>query len=341
MIISVTERQLFRRCRRKWDYSSHNRRSLSPLVNAPALEMGTLVHSVLAEWTQTPTDDPIEIFDDQCTKQLLSIVHNYQERIGCKPSKEELKPITEAFNLSRVMIENYQKQWRTPLPPGFRLIDNEQTITVNIPNTLHCACDYATCKCAHYCIDQCQCIPTYLTSSDPLATICSCLSQHQLEATFDGIMADEHDQLFIIERKTYARRPSIEELDRKDQFLAYMWALNTLYPNQVVGVSYDGLWKRDHISAGKSLSDLFLRRVLLRNSHELSEFEQELALEALDMAAPDLRIYKNEPVLGGCWDCNFRPLCDAQSRNIDFQNVSKMYTKVDRKQWRHEVEVSD
>lgn len=342
MIVSVTERQVFKRCRRRWDYASFSRQSLSPVVNAPALDLGTLIHSTLADWTQDPQLNPNEIYTAHSTTLLGEIIQSYTERVGCKPSTSELQKTLEAVSLGYSMIENYMEYWRTPLPPGFTLVENEQTLTVPIPNTLHCTCVLATCKCTHYCIDECLCIPTFLGSNDPLATICSCMSSHHLEATFDGIMADEHGQLFIIERKTFSRHPSIDELDRNDQFLAYMWALQQGFTSisssarpEVVGVAYDGLWKREKPPTGKKLTDLFLRRILLRNRAELKEFGTLLALEVQDMSDQNVLIYKNVPVLGGCWDCNFKSLCDAQSRGENLNYIQSMYHKVDRKEWRH------
>lgn len=321
-IISVTERQLFKRCRRKWDYSSFSRQSLVPVVNTPALDLGSLVHATLEQWTQDPELDPEEIYSYLSLQHLKSLITTYTERVGCKPSKEELTPQTEAITLGSSMIHNYKVHWRTPLPAGFTLVQNEQTVLVNIPDTWHC-------KCTEDCYDWCH------GGTEPSKCIpCSC-GPHQLEATFDGIMADEHGQLFIIERKTYSRKPSIDELDRKDQFLAYMWALQQVLPSStVVGVAYDGLQKRTIPVAGKTTADLFLRRILLRNKHELEEFGQLLPLEAMDMCDSNVRLYKNEPVLGGCWDCSFRPLCDAQSRGEQLTEVSRMYHRLNRKEWR-------
>lgn len=317
-IISVTERQLFKRCRRKWDYSSFSRQSLSPIVNAPALDLGTLIHATLAEWTNDPALDPEEIYSTLSLNHLRGVMVTYEQRIGCKPSKEELTPQLEACALGTDMIKNYRSVWRTPLPPGFTLVQNEQTVVVPIPGTEHCICS----------IDPCP--STYCKNCAH-----NCEQLHLLEGTFDGVMADAHGQLFIIERKTYSRKPSIDELDRKDQFLAYMWLLQRALPDSfVVGVAYDGLQKRTKPVSGKSLEDLFLRRILLRNKHELEEFGSLLAEEAMDMCTPDVRIYKNEPVLGGCWDCNYRSLCDAQSRGEGYNQIIQMYHRVDHKHWR-------
>ena len=326
--ISVTERGLFKRCRRRWDLTSFNRQSLSPIINAAALDLGTLIHATLEKWTEDPTLGPLSVYNELAEQLKTKIILDYNERIGCLPSTDELSSTFNAIAMGRVMIENYHKQWRTPLPAGYTLIQNEQTLTVPIPNTEHCklgnACrSIPNCICGIY--KSCSC-----TEQD-------CIEPHYLEATFDGIMADEHGQLFIIERKTFNRRPSEDDLDENDQFLAYMWALRTAMPTAFVrGISYDGLWKRDHIPAGKSLKDMFLRKILMRSTQELDEFEQSLSLEAMDMTDPNVRIYKNVPAIGGCWDCNMRPLCKSMSRNPQYHTdmILKNYAVSNHKRWK-------
>lgn len=324
-IISVTERQLFKRCRRKWELSSFSRQSLVPIINAPALELGTIIHATLAKWTEDPQLDPNEIYDTYASQSKEHIILSYQSRIGCLPSLDELAPTLAAIGLGRSMIANYQTYWHTPLPPGYTLIQNEQTLTQPIAGTEHCVSGCSTCP---FCMDH----PNNLA-------LCFCDKElHSLEATFDGVMADELGQLFIIERKTFARHPSEDELDENDQFLAYMWAFNQGGLGKVRGVSYDGLWKRDHPPANKKLSDLFLRKILQRNEQELEEFGQLLALEAMEMCDPNVHIYKNVPALGGCWDCGFRALCKSMSRSPDYhtQAILNTYVKSDHKRWRNQ-----
>lgn len=347
MIISVTERQLFKRCRRRWDFSSYNRQALSPIINAPALELGTLIHATLAKWTDDAALDPNEIYLQLANETLNRIISSYEERIGCRPSKDEMMPTFDAIALGKAMIQNYHTHWKSPLPPGYTLVQNEQTFTTPIPNTYVCGCEIV---CAHACL---PCEVVLKDTGDCLACSswavqqqerCPCITDsHYLEATFDGVMADELGQLFIIERKTYSRRPSEDDLDENDQFLAYIWALRQANIGPVRGLSYDGLWKRDHAPAGKQFSDLFLRKTLQRNQQELDEFERLLAYEANEMANPNTPIYKNVPVLGGCWDCStFRPLCKSMSRNPQHHTdmLMKSYIHATHKTWRH-AEVED
>jgi hypothetical protein len=106
-----------------------------------------------------------------------------------------------------------------------------------------------------------------------------------------------------------------------------------VYPGKVVGVAYDGLLKKPAPSGvHKSLDDLFLRRLLLRPQAELDEFGHLLSLELLEMAQPNLPIYKTVPFMG-CqkWECSYMQVCQAQSRGEPTDDLLKMFVKTDRK----------
>lgn len=322
MRVSVTERQTYKRCRRKWEYSSYNRQSLSPIINAPALDLGTIIHAVLAAWTDEPTDDPILLYNSIATTHLQQVIASYTQRIGCAPSEVELTPLLEAISLGQHMIANYQKKWRSPLPAGYTLIQNELSLIQPVPGTEHCTQWHDGCRCA-------QCGPAL---TDTCCTHC-CLGFHELECTFDGVMADANGDLYIIERKTFSRTPNVDELNQNDQFLAYQWALNQQMPGKVVGVAYDGLLKKAAPSGvHKDLDSLFLRRLLLRPQAELDEFGTLLALELLEMANPSLPIYKTVPFMG-CqkWECSYMQVCQATSKGEPVDDLLKMFVKTDRK----------
>lgn len=334
MRVSTTERQTYKRCRRKWDYASYNRQSLSPVINAPALDLGSLMHLVLAEWTNEPTLDPVALYETRAQEYFQKLISLYTERVGCAPSQSELAPNMEAILLGKSMITNYQAHWHTPLPPGFTLVQNELSLVQPVPGTEHCECSKLNCE--QRCI-ACAYADPYFKDECDLA--CGCLVRHELECTFDGVMADEAGDLYIIERKTFSRTPSIDELNSNDQFLAYQWALTTSLraqgvSQQVVGVAYDGLLKKPKPSGvHRLLSDLFLRRLLLRNQHELEEFGTLLALELLEMAA-NPPIYKTVPPVQGCqrWECQFLDVCHATSRGDSTDELLRMFVRTDRKQ---------
>lgn len=332
MRVSTTERQTYKRCRRKWDYASYNRQSLSPVINAPALDLGSLMHLVLAEWTQEPTLDPVALYETRAQEYFQKLISLYTERVGCAPSQQELAPNMEAILLGKSMIENYQAHWHTPLPAGFTLVQNELSLVQPVPGTGHCTkLEDGYCRCTS-CCNELDCSYTIMCED--------CIELHELECTFDGVMADEAGDLYIIERKTFSRTPSIDELNSNDQFLAYQWALTTSLrqqglSQQVVGVAYDGLLKKPKPSGvHRLMSDLFLRRLLLRNSHELEEFGTLLALELLEMAQPQVPIYKTVPPVQGCqrWECAYIDMCKATSKGEPTEDLLKMFVRTDRKQ---------
>lgn len=343
MRISVTERQSYKRCRRRWDYSSYNRQSLSPVVNAPALDLGTLIHTTLADWTRDPNLDPVAHYTLVVQEYFQKLITLYTERVGCAPSQAELQPHLEAIALGQDMITNYQTKWHTPIPPGFTLIENELALVQPVPGTEHCKCKADnTCTCWEPVFPEASyIIPCWAPEHGVAECLCiagrdmeCCAACHELECTFDGLMHDESGNYYIIERKTFSRTPNLDELNNNDQFLAYMWAANQVWPGKVVGVAYDGLLKKSKPSGvHKTLDDLFLRRILLRNEHELAEFGEQLAWELNEMAA-NPPIYKTVPFMG-CqrWECSFIDLCHATSRGetSNYNNLLKMFVRSERK----------
>lgn len=333
---SVTERGTFKRCRRRWNYASMNMMNLEPVLKSPALALGTLIHKVLPAWANGK--DPLDEYLTASAQLLIDISMHYQEIIGLKPSDNELEPIIEAIDLGRAMITRYVDYYKTPIPQGLYLVAAEQTITVDVPGTEHCKClainenqepGAGTTGCHNHELDCAYCS---LYEDHCIKDKCSCVECHKLEATLDGILRDEYDNYYVLEHKTYDRRPNDQELGQNDQFLAYMWAIKHALPEPVSvrGVAYNGLWKRKEIPKGKTLDDMFLRKTLLRSQAELDEFSRFLPLELNDMAYlsqhPELA-YKTVPPVGGCWDCTgFRNLCNAESRGEDLTFLLKNYT---------------
>lgn len=327
MRISVTERQTKKRCLRKWDITSYNRQSLAPAINAPALDFGTIIHKTLELWTAEPNDDPNKIYANVSAQFLSQMIRRYVELVGCKPGPDELKPTIDLINLGSVMIARYKQRWNTPLPPGFTLVENELTLVQDIPDTEHYICNNNMCE-------YCECVVCVPFNCD--CVHCIEKISHQLECTFDGVMADENGDLFIIERKTFSRTPSLEELNRNDQFLAYMWALNKQMPN-VVGVAYDGLLK----NVKKHLEECFLRRILLRQQSEMDSFEAHLKYEAEEMYRLSLlpsdhpALYPTIPPVTGCqrWECSYIDMCSAMERKDmgEVARLKSMLVKTDRK----------
>jgi hypothetical protein len=293
MIISVTERAEYRRCRRRWNLGSSNRQGLTKLVPNNALALGTLIHAALADWLVHPELNLRNVFLVRAKQQIELVRGIYHKQTGRDLTTDELGSLWDAVNLGSAMMENYQEHWKTPLPDGFELISPEQRCQIPIPGT-----------------------------------------SHFLEGRLDAIIRELTGQhrLYVLEHKTYSVRPDEDTLKITDQFIAYQWMLTKLDMGQVAGVAYDGLWKRAappkkvENRAGV-LSDLFARVRLYRTHNELTEFEQQLALEAREMAS-NPAIYMNRTWDGSCkWGCEYNTLCFAMSHGEDTDALKvRLYT---------------
>lgn len=312
MIISVTERQNFKRCRQMWAWSSFNGESYSPIINRPALAIGKLWHATQAEWSLHPEQNPNELVLELANAEIDQVRANYYERVNAPISPLELEPVLDQMGLVIQMVRNYHNRWGTPLPDGFTMVAPEQTIVIPIPGTEHnCVQDLDKLK------------PPYKMGIVHLHPNCD--GTHYLEATLDGLIADQYGRVYVLERKTYGQRPKVDVLNMSDQFLAYLWALRSLGIGEVGGIAYDGAWKRKEPPRNSTLEDLFIRIRLNRSRAELDNFGQLLAAEANDMAN-NPSIYLNRK-WDGCWDCAFQKPCIEKLRGEDYQHtLSLQYT---------------
>lgn len=285
--VSVTERQNFRRCKRMWRYSSFSQMSLTRLVTKKALSLGTLVHNALADWLVNPQENLVSLYMKHALVELDRIKEVYRTQVGSEISDSELESFFDAASLGRDMMENYQNFWKKPLPDGFEIVAPEQKVNVEVSR------------------DE---------DDEPII----------FEGKFDGLIQNEKGHIYILEHKTYGQRPRIESLNTNDQFLSYIWLAQRLDIGRIGGIAYDGMWKRNNPPRGSTIKDLFMRTELQRNRAELREFELNLLYEIQDMKNLAAQItngnvnaaYPNHP-WQGCWDCQFVPLCNAESQDED------------------------
>lgn len=320
MIISVTERGMFKRCRRQWYFGSFNRMGIEPVVNKPALVLGSLIHQTMAAWTEQPEMDPEPFFWGKADETVQRIKDNYKSKVGAPISEVELQDTYDALHLGHVMTQRYRLRYGSAIPEGYRMVQVEQTCLVSIPDTEHWECANS------HTMEGSKNRNLHMQDNDGSFPCPSCdelmrYVPHYLEGTLDGLLEDAHGALWVLERKTYANRPNEGKLKMEDQFLAYDWMLTQLFPDRRIGgILYDGMWKRDD---GKKLDECFQRYYIIRDPHELQEFGEHLTLEALDMASSP-RIYTNRR-WEGCTDCIFEKLCTAISRDEDAAYVLETY----------------
>jgi len=326
MIISVTERGTFRRCKRQWDYASFNRQGLTSVVPPTALSFGSLIHKCHEKWLENPNKPITDLVVVAIAEGLKDLKDRYKDIVGVEPHDVELKDYFAQGELALEIMINYEKRWGASLPEGYTLLNAEQTIITPIPGTEH------SCP---------SCEGTGVAPDHIIDAVCSecsgtAIAMHYLEGTLDGLMRDEGGRLWVLERKTYGNRPNVTNLQHNDQFLAYLWSVRQLNMGPIGGIFYDGMWKR-RWEKRYTLDDLFLREPLLRSDEEMNQFGLHVRDEALDMAQPDLRVYPNR-AWQGCWDCQFERLCSAEDRGEDTAYIrARHYVTRERHEWLEET----
>ncbi len=312
MLVSVTEVQSFDRCNRVWQLTSFNGQSLTPMRHSPALAGGTLFHQTLADWLLHPELDPTQICDVHFAKMYDAAREQYRATNGFYPMGRELGEVAETGVLIKAMMGNYRDYYTTPLPEGFTCIMPEQTMVVDIPGAL------SVCKeCKGFACDVCN----------------SGYVQHQLEGTFDAIIADRNGKVFVLDHKTYGARPKVSTIENAFQFRCYVWATRQLGIDNVVGFLYDGAFKRLAPPRGKTMDDLFFRMPVTYNEAQMDEIGAFLAQKACMMydTTPTSALLNFNRRWEGCWDCRVEELCTAISRSEDIDwLINERYTHRER-----------
>lgn len=329
MIVSVVEGEVWKRCRRQWYLTAESGEGLEPVHKSPALQLGGLVQLTLSEWTEKPDIDPMTYFFEESNKAILVVKEHYENNVGAPISDVELGPLYDTINLGAAMIENYIKHYDTPTPKEYNVIQTEQRMLVSIPNTEHWECN--ECHTVFY---------EYQGAPNMKLACANCLHDkylsdtvtwqpHYLRATIDTLLQSKKTgRLCPVERKTYERRPEFKMLQHNDQMLAYWWAVDQLYPGQVGGMLYDGLWKRAQPPRGKTFNDLFYRDIFIRPPQEIEEYGIHLVQLIDDMVYAQQKgnMFINRK-WDGCWDCGVEKVCAAISRGEDVDYVKAQYYK--------------
>lgn len=337
---SVTDIENYKRCRRKWHLTSisQNRLALtSRLPTSAALDLGTLQHKTLATWITDFDLDPIGIFMGHSSDRMKECIANYKETVGCAPNDEELDPLYEAIDLGRAMISNYKEYHKIPLPKNMTYMSPEQGVTIPMPGTEH-PCDNCEGTGEIAILELIELTVIKIKNEYTLQECPKCGGRgyllHELTCTFDGLIQDVRDNVYILEHKTYATTPNLYWLKRNDQFVGYLWAANYIGKHvgwNVKGLAYDGMLKKAKPPRNKTMADLFIRLVLDRTEHEMEMWHKQAAVCMNEMAqlpfelGPELWPNRRWE---GCYDCGVEKLCTMIDLGEDWEATAKRnYTK--------------
>jgi hypothetical protein len=296
--------------------------------HSPALAGGTLFHQTLADWLLHPKLDPTQICDVHFAKMYDAAREQYRVTNGFYPMGRELGEVAETGALIKAMMGNYRDYYTTPLPEGFTCIMPEQAVVVDIPNAIS-ACHECNGKGTKKYYDG-----SYVVAVEDCQ---SCAGtgeiQHQLEGTFDAIIADRNGKVFVLDHKTYGARPKVPTIENAFQFRCYVWAARQLGIDNVVGFLYDGAFKRPSPPRGKTMDDLFFRMPVTYNEAQMDEIGAFLAQKACMMydTTPTSALLNFNRRWEGCWDCSVEELCTAISRSEDIDwLINERYTHRER-----------
>ena len=208
MDISVSDYRLFNRCRRKWDLTSVNRQGLAKMMaEKKYFLLGSMVHALL----EAQSNDPERYRYSVAIDAMVDIEHeqyaNYERIVGSAMSDGEKAVYWGDLQHTAIdMVDDYVAYYgqQTLARAGLRYVSKEITFRIPIPNT-----------------------------------------DGHLRGTIDGLARSIQDgRLWIVEHKTYSRRPSEAQLLFDDQIRAYAWAILHLTGELPAGAVYDGLNKK-------------------------------------------------------------------------------------------------
>ena len=199
-VIRTTDRITYRRCRRRWGWSSHLRGNLGSREGQSPLWMGSGFHFALEDFHgANHFGHPTKAFDE-----YVLATRRHDER-GLPPSWQE------DWELANGMLAYYADYWLKTRPALKTFVYNgipqvEVNFRVEVPFDKRLLQEWGYDKCIY-------------------------------SGTIDRVIIDEHGQLWIVEYKT-AKAIQTLHLANDSQVSSYCWAGQYLYGRPIVGVIY-------------------------------------------------------------------------------------------------------
>lgn len=207
MNISVSEINSYLTCRRAWDLSSANRQSLKHKVTPKMyFVIGNAVHEAID--AQASGDDPYEFFEEYVSRERADRRAAYEEVVGSTPWQSEMEEFEDSVNMARRLVDQYFLQYGSENPLedlGLKYVATEVPFSIPLDG-----------------------IPSV-----------------NFVGTFDGIATDlaTETKFWLIENKTYDRRPNMADFWRGNQPTGYSWAFRALTGQTPAGMVYNGIAK--------------------------------------------------------------------------------------------------
>ena len=335
--ISVSDFKSFKRCRRKWDYSSRHRRNLTSEKPQKALYLGSGVHKALETFYNEETDaDMVDTFLQWAQEEKQSIIEAQPADLW----QDEIDELDDAIDLGVGMLKHYKK-WASKDDSNYF----DKTLLVEQPFL----------------------VPIYTRKG----TRAHC----NFYGIIDGLVQDQYGAYWVHEFKTAAQLDA-KNLELDEQAVGYMYAAKQLWDVDCAGIIYTILRKKTPtvprelknggISIAKNIATtydvyydtlveyygsddeipmdryeeileileeqenpFFKRERVRKTKAEVTEFGERLYDMYRDMLS-DPRIYPN-PTNDCSWDCWFKEVCVQQSDGADFERtLDRLFEKSTR-----------
>jgi hypothetical protein len=335
-VLRTSDRNEFRRCRRKWAWSSHLRGNLGSDSAVSPLWLGSGFHFALEDFHGA------KLYGTAMRAFAAYVVATHR-----RAGHSALPPTwQDDFDLGQGMLSYYTEHWLTTRDP---------LQTFSWEGRLQCEVNFRIAvpfDATHWGIDEVV-----------------------YSGTLDRVIIDEEGILWIVEYKT-AKAIQTSHYETDSQVTTYCWAASLLYPGYTVGgviyqqhrktipewprilangklstaknQSTDYSFYRQAIinqygsteAASKEVLDTlnhlaqqeevdrnkWVRRdKLFRNAHQMQAEGTKILLECAEMLNPDLSLYPNPT--RECTFCQFKGPCIALDSGEDWDLELEMYTK--------------
>lgn len=340
--VHTSDRALFKRCRRKWNWQSGMRENYVPLGQvATPLWFGSGWHFILEDW--------------HGARKFPTIDHAIVAYKDAHKHAELPDDIRDHLDLMAGMAHYYTEDWLRYHPEEYEtlVIDGvpqvEVDVDIDITERLY---NRAVQRMGRQWADW---MMAELLKERPVI----------YRMTFDRVVITPDGWIRIVDYKT-ARQIDTEKLSNDPQVGAYYWGGAEFYGDQLDGIVWQQFLKAvpqepEWLSSSQRFSlnknqattypmyrravkekygkipamyndflgwlgsqqgdwgDRFIRRdILRRNPHSRRTEEEKILDEVLDMIDPNLPLYPN-PTRDCRWDCPFKDPCIGMDDGSDYQ----------------------
>jgi hypothetical protein len=282
--ITPRDRAAFKRCRRAWDLGSAMRQNREPVEPARTLDLGCALRDALAvyyfpgmwAWDRT-------IVRPLAVEAYLDSVRRQQARVR-DLDPDESRAWAELLEIGATVLGRYF-EW-APGVDRFTALRVAADFSVNLPDPLHPGHDL-------------------VAGGEPV----------RYEGRIDLLVQEDSAHWLVRHTVTQREWQDAGQLRLDEEGLAACWAWESFFLGmRIEGMVYNQLRAAPGIDLPQS--QLFRRTRIPRNRVEIDPVGRQLALEALDMIDPQVRIYPNASD-DHCPACAYRKPCLAMVAGLD------------------------